>query len=182
MELACELEQRFDNNISNFDRLLLEPSLSYKINKQWSLGASYRSWIRQSLEHTYDFRQRGNVDISFRKKIKPFVLKLSSGLQYGFPDLMQENSAKTQNLATRNSIRVSYNIFGSRFSPSLKYELFTKIGSERLLNYQWRITAATSFYINDSASLRFFYAYEREYNLDVPFKSHIYGLGLVYKL
>jgi long-subunit fatty acid transport protein len=182
MELACELEQRFDNNISNFDRLLLEPSLSYKMNKSWSLGASFRSWYRQNAEHSYDFKQRGNLDISYQKNIKSFGLKLSSGIQYGVPDLIQVSSSNSQDLASRNSIRINYNIFGTRFSPSIKYELFTKIDQGSLLNYQWRATVSTSYYINQAISLRFLYAFEQEYNLEAPFSSHIYGLGLNYKL
>ncbi|MCF8372407.1 MAG: DUF2490 domain-containing protein [Bacteroidales bacterium] len=182
LEAACEIEQRFDNNISEFDRLLLEPSISYKINKKWGLEASYRAWARQSLEHNYDFRQRGNLDISFKKKHKSFDVKLTTGLQYGFPDVNQDYSNYSTDLVSRNSIRVGYDIFGSRFSPDLKYELFTKIAKGQLLNYQWRVTAATSYYINESVSLKFFYALEHEYNLDEPYNSHIYGVGLNYKL
>lgn len=182
LDAACEIEHRLDNNISEYDRLLIEPSVSYKINKKWALEAGYRAWYRQSPEYTYDFRQRGNFDISFRKKLKPFDVKLTSGLQYGFPDVNQDYSNYSADLVSRNSIRVGYDIFGTRFSPSIKYELFTKFDESKLLNYQWRISVATSYYINESVSLKFFYALEHEYNLDVPFNSHIYGVGLNYKL
>lgn len=182
LEAACEIEQRFGNNISNFDRLLIEPSVSYKINKKWAIGASYRAWYRQSLEHSYDFRQRGNFDISFKKKIKPFDVKLAAGLQYGFPDINQDYSKYTSDWVSRNSIRVGYDIFGSRFSPTIKYELFTKLQNQQFLNYQWRLTLGTDIYLNGATSLSLFYAFEHEYNLDLPFNSHIYGVGLKYKL
>ena len=179
---SVELEQRFDNNLMDFDRLLLEPSLSYKLNKHWGLEASYRIWSRQTLEKNFDYRQRGNVSVSFSAKKKSISLKLVSGVQYGFPDLMQDYSDYSANLVSRNSIRVRYNIFGSRFAPSLKYELFTRIQNNGLMNYQWRTTAATSYYINENFGFRFFYAFEKEHNLDVPFNSHIYGIGASYRL
>ncbi len=179
---SFEIEQRLNNNFSSFDRLLIEPKISYKLNKRWSLGLSYRPWIRRTTENIYSFKHRGNLSLSFRKNYKSFNLKLATGFQYGIPDLNQVNIVNTNNLVSRNSFRINYEIFGSRFSPFSKFELFTKLNRQQLKNYQWRISCGTNFQLNVSSSLRIFYAFEHEYNLDVPMNIHIWAFGYAYVL
>ncbi|MEA3443808.1 MAG: DUF2490 domain-containing protein [Bacteroidota bacterium] len=179
---SFEIEQRFNNNASNSDRLLFEPEISYKLNKKWSIELNYRIWVKLWGEKKYDLNQRSNINLSFKKKIKPFKIKIASGLQYGIPDLNRNDYNITEKFVSRNSIRIKYDIFGSRFSQFTKYELFTNLSRFNFINYQWRLTFGTSIYLNPMSEIKLHYALEHEYNLDIPFDAHIWAITYCFML
>jgi len=179
---SLEFEQRFDNNISSFDKLLIEPAISYKLNKKWSFYISYRLWYQRNTVQVYELHSRTTLGVSFDKKIKGVKLKLASKMQYGIPDLSENNFYFTRRLVSRNSLKLSYEIFGSRFTPFLKYELFTSLKRLNLLNYQWRLITGTSIYLNKALDLKLYYALEHEFNVVNKMNSNIFGIGIKYSL
>lgn len=179
---AIEIEQRFKNNFSSFDKLLIEPTLAYKLSKRWELGLTYRLWYQKESNNNYLLHNRLSLGISYADKISDFKYKLTSKLQYGLPDGSESNFYASKRLVSRNSLKISYAIFGSRFTPYFKYELFTSLKKMDPLNYQWRLTGGTSFFINKKTDLRFYYMLEHEYNMLNREDSHVYGISLYYSL
>lgn len=178
---SIELEQRLDNDISSFDKLLIEPAISYKLNKQWSVDLIYRLWYQQEKQN-YFFHSRASLGLSYDKDIKGINFKLASKLQYGLPDMIANDFYATKKLISRNSLKLSYEIFGTRFTPYLKYELFTSLQRLNPQNYQWRTIFGTKIYMNSNASLQLHYALEHEYNIASRINAHIWGISLNYKL
>ncbi len=179
---SIELEQRFDNNISSFDRLLIEPALSYKLSKKWSFDLIYRIWSQQTRERNYQLHSRLSLGTTYSKSIDDFKLEIGSKLQYGFADLNEDNFYSTKNLISRNNIKISYEIFGSRFTPFVKYELFTSLKRFEPENYQWRLFGGTNIYLNQKSRLRLFYALEHEFNKPNRVNSNILGISFQYSL
>ncbi len=179
---SIDLEQRFYNNVSSIDRFLLEPSLSYKLSKRWSLNLKYRIWKRQTVEQYYELHQRTSMGLSYKKKLHGINFRITGRLQYGMPDNYENNYYVSKRLLTRNSMKASYKIFGTRYTPFCKYELFTSLKRLDFLNYQWRLAGGSSIYINDDIDLQVYYIYENEYNVLNPVSSHIWGFSLNYKL
>jgi len=179
---SIEIEQRLYNNFSSFDRTFFQPSLSYKLNKHWSLGINYRIWNRQTIEQEYFLHHRATLGIDYGNKIHGFKWKIYSKIQYGLPDVREFDFYVTKKLVNRNSAKISYKIFGSRYTPFMKYELFTLLDRLQAMNYQWRILGGTNFYINEFTDLRLFYLYEHEYNVLNRTDSYIWGISLRYSL
>jgi len=180
-EATLEFEQRFENNISAFDRLLVQPAIGYKLNKKWSVDLVYRLWYQKEKQN-YFFHHRASLGLSYSKKISDLKLKISSKLQYGIPDYLEDDFYISERLISRNSLKLTYTIFGSRFSPYLKYELFTSLQKLEPLNYQWRLTAGTGYYLNKKTSLQVYYALEHEYNISKRKNANIAGITLKHSL
>ena len=178
---SIDFVQRLENNISSFDRFLVEPSISYSLNKKWSISLIYRYWYQQE-EQNYFSHQRASLAIGFSKKIKGIDLKLTSKMQYGFPDANEDDFFMSKKLVSRNSIKLAYEIFGTRFTPYFKYELFTALERFSPLNYQWRLQGGTDIYITSAIDLRLYYFFENEYNTVGPTDSSILGISLKYSL
>jgi hypothetical protein len=142
----------------------------------------YRIWYRQTKEQDYFFHSRVSLGISHTKEIKYFRIKLNSKLQYGLPNRIEDDFYATKKLVSRNSIKLSYKIFGSRFTPYFKYELFTSLDRLNPQNYQWRMTGGTSIYINSKNSLKLFYTLEHEYNVVNRINANIWGILLQHSL
>jgi hypothetical protein len=180
-DIGLVIEQRFDQDMSAFDRLLAEPVLSFKLDKKWDISISYRGWVSRNETGTHRYRQRGNLDLSYRYKINLLTLKLTGGLQYGIPDLNLAQSFSTGDLVSRNSLRASYQIFGTRFSPYARYELFTRFNPSGLMNYQYRATTGSGIYLTENAGLSIYYAFEHEFNIREKLDAHIWGIELKYE-
>lgn len=178
---SVDFENRFENNISSFDRFLVEPSLNYAINKRWSIGFIYRFW-RQKENQNFFNHQRISLALDYRKEIKGIVFKGSSKMQYGFPDGNENDFFTSKKLVSRNSLKLSYPIFGTRFTPFFKYELFTALERLNPLNYQWRIQGGTAIYLNSKIDLRLYYLFENEYNTVNATDSNILGIAFKYSL
>jgi hypothetical protein len=179
---SIEIEQRLENNISSFDRLLIEPAISYKLNKKWSIDLIYRLWYQQTREQDYYFHNRVSLGISYDKDIKGIKFKVGSKMQYGLPDMKEDDFYATKKLVSRNNIKLSYEIFGSRFTPYVKYELFTLLDRINPKNYQWRLVLGTSIYVKSNIDLQLFYKFEHEYNILNRMNSNIWGISLRYDI
>lgn len=180
-ETSIGFEQRFENNISSFDRFLVEPTISYALNKRWSLGLIYRFWRKQENQNYFN-HHRASLSIGYSKEIKGINFKLTSKMQYGFPDANEDDFFATKRLVSRNSIKLAHSIFGTRFTPYLKYELFTALERFNPLNYQWRLQGGTNIYINPKIDLRLYYIFENEYNTTNPTDSSIFAISFQYSL
>lgn len=181
LKASIDFEQRFENNISSFDRFLVEPTISYALNKRWSLGLIYRFW-RQQKNQNYFNHHRASLAIGYSKEIKGIAIKLTSKAQYGFPDANEDDFFATKRLVSRNSIKLSHSIFGTRFTPYMKYELFTALERFNPLNYQWRLQGGTDIYIKPKIDLRLYYIFENEFNAINPTDSNIFGIAFQYSL
>jgi hypothetical protein len=176
--LGVTLEQRFEQDMTAFDRFLAEPVVSYNLNKKWETSLSYRGWISPDEAGNQRYRHRSNFDLSYRYKHSLLTLKLTGGVQYGIPDLNFNQTILSGNLILRNSVRASYQIFGTRFSPFAKYELFTQAGLNEWMNYQYRTTFGTAIYITNHTGLVVYYAFEHEFNIKNRMDAHIWGVEL----
>ncbi len=178
---SIDFEQRLKNNISSFDRFLVEPSLNYALSDNWSIGFIYRFWHKQENQNYFN-HHRASLAIAFSKEIKGIDIKLTSKAQYGLPDANEYDFFATKRLVSRNSIKLAYPIFGTRFAPYFKYELFTALERFDPLNYQWRLQGGTDIYINSKIDLRLYYIFENEYNTTNAVDSSILGLAFHYSL
>ena len=56
-----EFEQRFDQQITAFDKAFLEPSISYNINKNFKSGIIYRFILDQNKYKNKTYEQRSSI-------------------------------------------------------------------------------------------------------------------------
>src|SRR5690606_15114021 len=112
LSVELEFEQRFDQFLTTFDKALIEPSVSYDLNKHWRLGLLYRLSYDQSIKRNTEWEHRIAASLRYDFDIDDFEIKLKTILQYGSDDLTSSPFSVQQNIINRNSIEVEYNWFG----------------------------------------------------------------------
>lgn len=179
---SFEYEHRFDNYLTTFDQALLEPSVSYDIKKNLSIGAEWRFMADQDLKRFIRYKQRGAFFIRFKKSMGDFDFKLKTALQYGFDDLTASSNNSRKKLINRNSLEVDYNWFGTKFTPFAGYEFFYHINDPNgsIINL-WRLKAGTSYQFSKSSDISIYYIFENEFNVASPVDANVIGFSYCFK-
>lgn len=184
-DLAVELEyeHRFDQFLTTFDKALIEPSIAYDLGKHWKLGLLYRLCYDQSIKRNAEWEHRIAASIRYDFDIDDIEIKLKSILQYGSDDLTSSPFSMQQNFINRNSIEIEYNWFGKRYTPYLKYEVFTHLNHPHgAINNQTRLSLGASYKLSKKIKIDLAYLFENEFNIVAPTDSHILSLGFSYRL
>jgi len=182
LNASIDLEQRFDNYLTKFDQVLIEPSVSYNIFKPLSIGAEWRVMCEQDLRRRISYKQRGAISLRFKESVGDFDVKIKTTIQYGFDDLTNTDSNNRKKIINRNSLSVDYNWFGSKFTPFAGYEFFYYINNPNggIIN-QSRLKLGTTYRISKASEISAYYIFENEFNVANPVDANIIGFAYSYK-
>ncbi len=177
-------EHRFNQNISVFDKAILEPSVSYDIYKGVRVGAAYRFIVNQGRNsRAISHRGRTSAYVRYRYRHDDFVFKLRSQIQYGFDDITYIQLYYSNELVSRNSLKIEYRWFGTRITPFARYELFTHLNNPfGIINNQWKLRGGFNYQLTHKSRITAQYTYENEFNVPRPMNAHVFALGFRYSL
>lgn len=147
---------RFADNISVARTYLLEPGLTYRLNKHWKVSGYYRyirrlRWDAESRDYRYRPYSRFYANLSYDRRLGDFKLDYRFRYQNQFKDAA-DGSMTTDKSYLRNRLKLSYKN-DSRFTPFASADLFYRIG-ERF--DQIRYKAGTDLKINKYHSINLF--------------------------
>lgn len=176
---SFNLEQRFGPDFISFKRILAEPEISYSPIKSFDLSLTYRIGFQKD-DANYFFHHRWSPAISYSRQYGDWRIKFTSTAQYSSPDFDELHSL--EHLVLRNKLGLRYSIFGSRFRPELRAELFSGQQNGRFLNHQIRFMALSSFRLTRHSALEFYLLYDKEFNVPRPDKSLALGLSYSHQI
>lgn len=179
LSAGLNLEQRFGPDFISFDRILAEPEIAYQLGKSIDISLSYRIAFDKD-EANYFLKHRWSPAISYTKELGDWRLKYTATAQYGSPDYDEVHGF--EHFVLRNKVSLRYTIFGSRFRPELRAELFSGQQSGRFLNHQVRIMALSSYRLTRLSALEFYLQYDYEYNIPRPERACAIGLTYTHQL
>ncbi len=170
--LSVQLEQqlRFNQNISNVNKVFTEMSITYKVTKFYRVAASYRI-------NTLEFSKRHRIDIDniFRLKIKPFTFKYRIKLQ------INKRKNKPIDYRWRNKLTVEYRI-NKRLTPYLQTELFYR-SNPTFRNFDTRrFGVGIAYRIWKKHTIKAFFIREQEFNVETPEIGFINGIKYSFEL
>ncbi len=177
---SLEVQQRFKENISMYDRSLLTLSVGYGISKDLKSTLGYRMVVLRNSSLEYENKYRLTWDLRYRKKISYLELKFRTRMQYGYEDNIRID-ATSNKLVNRNLVGASYHIPQTRFNPYLNYELFFQLNAPeyRSLNTS-RLVGGCSITMSRQSELDVYYMFENEFNVSNPLDSYILGIAWEY--
>ncbi len=183
VDFILNIQQRFNNKLSTFDKFLMEPGIAYDLNKRLKTGVEYRYYYNQNQDHTRESRHRFSWFIRYKKNIEDFALGVKTILQYGIDDDASFAFDYRNKFISRNSISLSYDIFGSKLTPKAEYDIFYHINNPRggIIN-GWRITTSFDYDLSKNKTLAFYYMFDKELNVVSPLNAHILGIELEIEL
>ncbi len=183
VDWSFDAQQRLRNNMSMFDQFQLEPGISYTPYKFLKLGLNYRYIYKLSSKLQYESRQRISFDAGLRQKLDRVKVGYRTRLQYGFEDFINKEQLGLKAFIQRHAFGIEYDIFGSRFAPSVKYEIYHHLNNpagNHITKTRW--TFGTDIYINPYSSLEVYYLINKEVNLPDPLTEYVVGITYKYSL
>ena len=161
VELSFESQVRFRNNISDFDKFLVEPSVKFEVFKNFRLGAAYRYSAKQNLAKNTLNWHRGNMFMAYKKSFSTdWDLKFKTAIQYDTRNFMGGYNTKYNVWTNRNKVSLAYDVFGLPLSAEMGGELFYNVnvtqGIEKVrlsfeLSYEFvKDSKILAQYLNDS--------------------------------
>lgn len=178
-----EFEYRRDQFLTTFDKVFVEPSVSYNFGKHIKIGAIYRLMYDQNSTRERGLEQRVAGYFRYDFDIDDFEVKLKTSLQYGFDDITNPSFSYDQKLVNRNGIEIEYNWFGSKFTPFAGYEMFYHINHPNggIIN-QSRFKAGTSYQLSKKTDISAYYLFDNEFNVAFPVNAHVFGASISFEL
>ncbi|HBF88526.1 MAG TPA: hypothetical protein DDX39_07785 [Bacteroidales bacterium] len=170
-------EFRLNENITELGSISSEIGVDYKINKYISITTCYRYKNKRHLDDSYDNRNRFYADFTFRKKIKPIIIRLRTRLQSQFTDMY----SSSEGLIPQNYIREKLTFkldLDKKISPWIYAESYIRLSnSEPLFIDKIRYSAGFEYAINRMHGIELFYLYQTEYNVKKPSSDFVFGVG-----
>lgn len=181
---GLEEQLRLKEDISVIDEFFTQMTASYKILKNFKLGAGVR-YIRENDNQGniqgYENHFRFNLDAIYKHKLDRF--SLGYRLRYQNKNELgvssDEGDYANQNIRLKTSIK--YNVKNWSLDPKFSAEIFNRFqeGKDNGFN-KYRVTLGTDYEIKNFGEIGLFYRFEKELNVDVPEKTNIIGLKYTY--
>lgn len=181
---GIEAQLRMRDNSSRPNSLLLDPGISFKMNKYLKLAVSYRFSARFSSDNVNTTAHRYNIDAEGRKKFGKLTVKLRTCFQKGFTDITYNENRKPYSYPaySRNKLAVEYEV-SKRISPYAEFELFIPLNNPLQRNAdRYRATIGSSFNLKNRNAIDCFFRVQHELNTANAETDYVIGIGYSYDL
>ncbi len=182
-DLSAEIEQRFNQNSSRYNRSLVTVAAEYSPVEFMDVNAGFRVLTVADQEMRIAPQYRIHGDVKGRYKLGDLALSIRFRMQYGFEEFLYFAEVSDNLLINRNRLKAAYHIFGSGirlFTSAESWGLFQS-GNGRFFK-QMRYTAGVSYTVNFHSELSVRYILEDEFNQVDPLRSHILVIGYSHTL
>jgi long-subunit fatty acid transport protein len=171
MEIQLEEELRFNQNVGRLNSLLTEAGFKYKINKYYSLGASYR--FTYYTENR--FGNRFTLSNQVKYKIEDFTLNYRLNLQTDF------STKDPVEYKIRNKFGVDYKI-NKRWEIGVSGELFYSFYYNRNRFDRYRLAYGVDYSFKKRHKLSASLMFQQEFNVANPESDVILAFKYKYSL
>gem|GEM_PF-601858 len=178
------VQLRMTNNSTLPGSVIMDPDLTFKINKYLRIGAAYRFTFKMGNDKENTTRHRYNIDLEGRKKFDKLTLKLRAGFQKGFTDLVYNENREPYSYPAynRNKLSIDYQV-NKIWNPYAEFELFLPLNDPRQRNLdRYRLTLGSSFDLKNRNELNGYFRIQKELNTANPETDFIIGIGYAYDL
>jgi long-subunit fatty acid transport protein len=179
---GTELSVRLENFGSDIDKFLVEPSLEYRIAKDFKALGSYRySQVADNEDNFWYSNHRFSLGLRYDFKWKRFDFRWQGKYQNSFnKDFSRFDAIESKN-HIRDKFQAQYDIKGSKITPYFSVELYTVLDAGHVLQYEfdtYRYQLGTRFKLNKDLSMKAFLMYEKEYKNSGWWNNYIGGIDL----
>jgi long-subunit fatty acid transport protein len=170
-------EIRMNENITEAGTVFSELGLSYRLNKRFKAGASYRFMLKRRLDDTYEKLQSWFIEGSYREKFNPVQLSLRVRYQSRYAESFTSEKAEIPKNHFRTKITVKYDL-KQKFEPYLYAEAFFRTGVSWLQsNDQMRFGAGVEYTFNRMHMIDLQYLIRHEKNAVNPETDYVVGVS-----
>lgn len=183
MDLSVEIEQRFRDFGTQFDRSLLTVAADYDLSDYIRAAGGLRMLMVNDPETRLSPRFRIHGDAMGRHTFSEVDLSLRIRCQFGFEEVLYLNDFSNNSFVNRIRLKVAHHIFGTKFGVYGTMEswgLIARGGGRFFKRMRYSLGAEYSLNFRSEFNLR--YIFEDEFNQVDPLQAHILVLGYSYAL
>jgi len=177
--IVGSFQLRLDQNATTVKSYFPEIGIYYNINKYLRINFDYRYTMLHKGNNSYLPKNRYNLGLRFRKKVKPFVFKYKLEYQYGLDNFLSREIFNTDQGSTylRNKITIDYQL-NKKWTPFVASEIFYHIKKLQSQFDIYRIAFGLDYEFNKRNEITCAYLIEKEFNVYKP--QSVYVLKIKY--
>ena len=168
--VSLENELRLQDNSTRLRTDYIDVSAKYKWTKRFDVSGSYRFIVKPD-----KLGQRIYADFSYEQPLEKWTIDSRIRIQHQF------NTTSDDENYLRPQVTLRYKL-SKKWEPFIEQEFFYQ-----LFYYQGdqfdesRTSAGTKYKFNKQHSLKGFYLYEYEFNVNDPLRANVIGVSYEYK-
>lgn len=171
------IQNRINNNISQYGQGSIDAGLTYKISKSIRISGNYMFRENRRLDGSYSTRHQLYTAFTYRKKINSFTIIYRNRLQARFKDIYSSSEGKTPVLYDRNKITLRYEI-NKRFDIYVSEELYSPFYNfKTIIIDRQRSALGTIYKISKSSEIEAYFMLQQQFYSNKQLRrDFIYGL------
>jgi hypothetical protein len=171
-------ELRFNENVSELGTYFTEAGLTYKIRPSIGITAAFRYINKRNLDDSYTSRYRYLIDADYKFDFRKITIGIKGRFQSQFSDelFITADQLLPVNYA-RGKLTLKYNL-EKRYKPFITGEVFYQLNNPEGNEIDnLRFSAGFDYELNKYSSLKLYYMYQQEINVNKPRTDYISGIG-----
>lgn len=177
------LQNRFDDNVTRFDQIALNPEVNYKINNAFRLTGGISYGRQHRLDGAFNNQYQAYLGVLIRQSSGPWKVTLRSLTQAQWQNIYTSENGNNAFVVVRNKLSLVYSI-NKRFEAFTYGEINTPPYrfSERPISRR-RVCVGLSTQLNKRSAVDTWFMHQVRYNFgSLPRRDFIYGLTYSYNL
>lgn len=176
------LQNRFNNNVTEYDQINANIELSYRFNKHFKVLGGFVYGNKRKPEGVYIDRQQYYGGFLFREKIKRFTVAYRNLVQAQNSASYNPEKGKVFHYYNRNKLTFKYEVI-KRVEPFVGAEINVPLSSDHGAYYinRSRIITGLEIKITKKSFLETYFIFQRQYRVDgyTP-RDYIFGVSYSY--
>jgi hypothetical protein len=166
LDISISQELRLRDNSSELNSTFTDAGFTYEALKNFNIGLYYRLIIMSD-----GIAHRAYIDVSFKHQISKWTAQARIRLQH------QEEKNELAENYIRPKVSLTYKI-NKKWQPYVSGELFyhARYFKSSLFD-EYRLTAGCNYNFNKRNSIKFFYLFDQEFNVNAAEQSHVTGIA-----
>lgn len=178
LSIQFKQTERFANNITRWDLSYSDLGLGYNLTKRIEISANYRFVNKFNPEYGMSVRHRFYGDITFKKKLKPFIFSFRQRFQNQMEDASSSEEGGIPEYYTRSKLTIKYDL--NKFTPYVASEMYFKlVPGEQPFPNRYRVFFGVGYEINKTNEVCPYYLIDKRFNQNDPLSNYV--IGLTYK-
>jgi hypothetical protein len=180
LEIDLKTQLRTDDNASKINEGYLEGGLGYKINKHFSLAATYRVSKVFEKDSEYHFRHKLYADVKADEDLGNFNFSLRFRFQRQVKTYYDSENDKIPDYHGRIKLKTEYKTPSFPINPYISWETFCRLFEQSDKRFDKdRYSVGLTYKISGKQSIDAEYTFQRDY---MPHISDIHLVSLEYNL
>ncbi|MBK9284474.1 MAG: DUF2490 domain-containing protein [Sphingobacteriaceae bacterium] len=161
MDLRFKIQNRINNNFSQYSAGSISAGIKYKLNKNIHFSADYMLREKKRIEQTFSTRHRFYAAIYIRKKINKIQFTYRNRIQAQLKNYNSSEKGKTPSIYNRHKLKVKYEL-NKRIDLSASHEIYVPLFKNNLITDRFRSGISLCYKITKKSSLEIAFYYQQE--------------------